>query len=50
MPSEPSAGDCSGRASGGSRDFCLSVTVLEDEACEGDDDGRGAALWLCCGC
>jgi len=55
IPSEPSAGCCSGRASGGSRDggcnCCLSVTVLDDEAREGDDAGRGAApsLFRACG-
>ncbi|QRC99017.1 hypothetical protein JI435_412930 [Parastagonospora nodorum SN15] len=50
IPSEPSAGCCSGRASGGSRDFCRSVTVLDDEAREGDDAGRGAAPSLSRAC
>jgi hypothetical protein len=51
MPSEPSAECGSARPSGGSRRGCVSVTVLDDEACEGALGGRGAALWSSCvGC
>lgn len=45
IPSEPVAGGASGKLLGASRGcLCLSVTVLDDEACEGDEDGRGAAV------
>lgn len=42
-PSDPVAGWGSGMKCGGADGLGLSVMVLDEDACEGDDEGRGAA-------
>lgn len=49
-PSDPDTGWASGSRWEGICCRCFSVIVLEDDACEGDDGGRAAAVWLSAGC